>query len=112
VRLPFADGAAAEAQFANRANYLPTELPVEPIICGRSQLFADGAKYLLTELRRSQICRRSQIIADGAAGAKYLPMELPQKLNWLTEPIICRWSQIFADGAKYLPTEPNICRLS
>jgi hypothetical protein len=105
VRSPFADGAAAEAQFAGGINYLPTELPTEP----NSQIFANRAEYLPTELPRSQICRRSNMIANRAAGAEYLPTELPQKPNWPTEPIICRCSQIFADGAKYLLMEPNIC---
>jgi hypothetical protein len=100
---------------------LPTELPqkpnwpTEPIICQRSQIFANGPNYLPTELPRSQICRRSDMIADRAAGSKYLQTELPQKPNWPTEPIICRRSQIFADGPKYLPTElprSQICRRS
>jgi hypothetical protein len=111
VRSPFADGAAAEAQFAGGVNYLPTELPMEP----NSQIFADGPKYSPTELLRSQICRQSDIIVDRAAGSKYLQTELPQKPNWPTEPIICRRSQIFADGPKYLPTElprSQICRRS
>jgi hypothetical protein len=111
VRSPFADGAAAEAQFAGGVNYLPAELPTEP----NSQIFADGPKFLPTELPRSQICRRSNMIADRAAGSKYLPTELPQKPNWPTEPIICLHSQIFSDGAKYLPTElprSQICRRS
>jgi hypothetical protein len=53
------------ADRAAGSKYLPTELPqkpnwpTEPIICRRSQLFADGPKYLPTELPRSQICRRS-----------------------------------------------------
>jgi hypothetical protein len=90
---------------------LPTELPTEP----NSQIFADGPKYLPTELPRRRICRRSDMIADRAAGSKYLPTELPQKPNWPTEPIICLRSQIFADGAKYLPAElprSQICRRS
>jgi hypothetical protein len=103
------------------SKYLPTELPqkpnwpTEPIICRRSQIFADGAKYLPTELPRSQICRRSNMIADRAAGAKYLPTEPPQKQILLTEPQICRRSyrkSKFADGASYMPTEPHICRRS
>jgi hypothetical protein len=109
------------ADRAAGSKYLLTELPqkpnlpTEPIICWRSQIFADGPKYLPTELPRSQICRRSDMIADRAAGSKYLPTELPQKPNWPTEPIICRRSQIFAGGAKYLPTEllrSQICRRS
>jgi hypothetical protein len=101
VRLPFADGAAAEAQFAGGVNYLLTELPTEP----NSQIFADRTKYLPTELPRSQICRRSDMIAE----------ELP-------DPNICRRScrrsrngrrsQLFAYVAKHLPTEPNSCQLS
>jgi hypothetical protein len=101
VRSPFADGAAAEAQFAGGVNYLPAELPTEP----NSQIFADRPKYLPAELPRSQTCRRSNMIAGRAGGSKYLPAELPQKLNWPAEPIICRRSQKFADGAKNLPTE-------
>jgi hypothetical protein len=95
--------------------HLPTEqpqkpnLPTEPIICRRScrrsQLFADRAKYLPTELPISQICQKSQIIADGAAGAKYLPTELPQKPNWPMEPNISQRTQIFPNGAKYLTAE-------
>jgi hypothetical protein len=76
VRSPFADGAAAEAQFAGGVNYLPTELPTEP----NGQIFADGPNYLPTELPRSQICHRSDMIANGATaeaeladGANYLP---------------------------------------
>jgi hypothetical protein len=140
----FAEGAQI---FADEAKYLPTELPqkpnlpTEPTILRRSQLFAHGAaakaKFELltepiicrrsqTELTRSQICQRSQIIPDGAAWAKYLSKELPQKLNLPTEPTFCQQSQLrsqlfangaaakakFAEGAKYLPTEPNICRRS
>jgi hypothetical protein len=98
--------------------HLPTELPQKPnlpaesIICRRSCRWSQIAKYLPTELPRSQICRRSDMIADRADGAKYLLMELLQKPNLPTEPIVCRCSQVFADGAKYLPTEPTICQLS
>jgi hypothetical protein len=80
VHSPFADGAAAEAQFAGGVNYLPTELLMEP----NSQIFADGPKYLPTELPRSQICRQSDMIADRVAGSKYLLTELPP---WLS--VIC-----------------------
>jgi hypothetical protein len=55
------------------------------------------------------------MITDRAAGAEYLPTELPQKPNLPTEPHICRRSyrkSKFADGASYLPTEPHICRRS
>jgi hypothetical protein len=105
----FADGAAAEAELADGANYLP----MEPNICQWSQIFSDGAKYLPTELKKKDLqlerndcrqSRRSQIFAGGAAaeaqfadGANHLPTELQQKANG-------------AAGAKYLPT--RICQQS
>jgi hypothetical protein len=48
----FAAGAAAEAKFANGANYLPTELLQKPNLQW-SHIFANGAagaKYLLTRI--------------------------------------------------------------
>jgi hypothetical protein len=70
----FADGraAAAEAKFADGAKYVPTELRQKP--------------DLPTEPNKPNICRqshRNQIFANGAAGTKYLPTEP------LTEANIC-----------------------
>jgi hypothetical protein len=90
VRSPLTDGAAAEAQFADGANYLPTELPTEPIICRQicqCSRIADAAEFSM-KCRRIRICRWSRRwsrIADAAE----LPMdtdpnlqtELPAELN-------------------------------
>jgi hypothetical protein len=61
------------ADRAAGSKYLPAELPqkpnwpTEPMICLRSQMFADGAKCLPTE---PNICRQSCREARFAVGAK------------------------------------------
>jgi hypothetical protein len=97
VRPPFANGAAAEAQFAYGTNYLPTELPTEP------NSWAAKKPDLICQ----EWSRRCSRIADAAE----LPTETD--LNLQTEPpteLNCRWSANgakFANGSKFLDRAAN-----